>query len=505
MMLSDDVLKKCGLRYDPFSETAPLYLSENWEEQIDMLPQFIKYSDTLLLLLGEGGVGKTSFIQYFIKTQLSLDKVIVISGKTHRTISDLLKCFAIELGCPIDSDSALSYVQMLDKQLTFLSEGTQKILLIIDDADNMEASLQQACLQIIQAQHGEKKFMPVILVGTPLLENQLQQVLTPSTAKEYIYSLFLHPLSAEEVSLYLDFALGSAAISDKRPPLFSAEEVNELAQQSRGYLSELKKLAREKLVQKAQTLPSPLSGKIKWWVLCGLLIVLSLIVFQKLVQKNTAPAIPVLPAASEAVATPTLPPASTTPQTTTPAESAAPAVNTTPAASPTAGTAPVQNTNSPVSTVTAVIAPITAPKKATPVETGFIASPSPSKNPTPAKKTSLPATKKPTPVPTTFSNVMSQHLQKDAKTFAAISKKHYTIQLTASGNLRNINTFVQQLNANDTALILSRPRQKSDWYIVIQGNFETEEAAQSYLGTLKKDPKQKAFAKAWVRTYGSLG
>ena len=53
---------------DPFKRNMQdnVYISSTWEDYLDLFPQFTRYCNTLVLITGAEGVGKTTLIKQFI-------------------------------------------------------------------------------------------------------------------------------------------------------------------------------------------------------------------------------------------------------------------------------------------------------------------------------------------------------------------------------------------------------------------------------------------------------
>ena len=68
--------------HDPFSATQgnTFFIPPTWEEYLDVLPQFARYCNSLLLITGTPGVGKSTLIDLFIKQNLTDYEVIFLSA-----------------------------------------------------------------------------------------------------------------------------------------------------------------------------------------------------------------------------------------------------------------------------------------------------------------------------------------------------------------------------------------------------------------------------------------
>ena len=58
--------------HDPFATNLEnlFFIPTTWEEYLDVMPQFARYCNSLLLITGTAGVGKSTLTNYFLLGKL---------------------------------------------------------------------------------------------------------------------------------------------------------------------------------------------------------------------------------------------------------------------------------------------------------------------------------------------------------------------------------------------------------------------------------------------------
>ena len=165
--------------HDPFSATQgnTFFIPPTWEEYLDVLPQFSRYCNSLLLITGAPGVGKSTLIDLFIKQNLTDYEVIFLSAADCPGTEYLLQLLHEKFNAPYDENSILPISEQLTAQLDFLQQNKTPRLLIIKDAEQLPLDMRQACLQIVQQQSALATCLPVILVGNEQLPSQFNAII----------------------------------------------------------------------------------------------------------------------------------------------------------------------------------------------------------------------------------------------------------------------------------------------------------------------------------------
>ncbi|MSP52909.1 MAG: hypothetical protein EXR81_01485 [Gammaproteobacteria bacterium] len=493
--------RRYGFNRDPFSESAQKeffvpekFVPASWEEYLGLLPQFARFCDTLLLIMGRSDVGKSTLINLFTHDQPPDTDIFALRATDCPNAHHFLKLLNQRYGAPYDASNQAPASEQLHQQLEFLREHKASRLLIIDEADKLPLDMRQLCLQIIQQQNALTTCLPIILVGEDNLSDQMHALLTPTTAQKCLYSIHVEPFSEDETEQYLRWCCTQASkATDKGVSFpFSPEEVATIFQQSNGVIGTINPIAQRLLSNRTKpgfTLPPYLQGKVVWW--CGAIIVITilLIVYQQLTKPS---------ALDEMISSPA----------TTPVAATHPAPNA-PMATPKTDTAPAPST-----------APNPAPTHATPSQgasgedlphsdavPAAPQTPAPAPAPIPVAPAAMtPAIVPPAPVTSKkenanlFNQTMGTALQEHQARVLHTPPNHYTLQLVASPNLHQVQKFILQHQLASVALIVPTERDGKFFYIVLYGNFPTRAIAAKEQAHLHKTKN----IQPWLRTYKSV-
>ena len=533
--------KARGFDRNPFTlgDSNELFMCSTWEEYLDLLPQFVRFCNSLLLVMGAPGVGKTTLLRQFIAHDSEHRQTLFIKAQDCPTIEQLLTLLHQQYDAPLSTEDDTIPTLQLDAQLYYLQHHKKPRLLVIDNAEQMSLSLRQACLQIVQQQSVVNTCLPVVLLGQPVLKEQFNALLTPTTAKECLHYLRVAPFDREQTRHYLLWCCKVAGHHGKTAPLTDTD-IDAIYRASQGVLSHINAEAIKHFEQQPNAqhfaLSAPARKKLYWWG--GVLVAIAALLWlYKWISEPTP--IAITPSVSMHTTT-AVPPQSTAPSATTQQNSATQvgdAVIKNDAVTPnTATPKPAAVTPTPVpehapdapgvQTPAPVGAPATAPN-ASPAIAPSTPAPTATAAPAPAIPAATPA---PTVTPSmtlkektkpaaraqktaprqhatkthrapVFEQVMSEKLRAQQQRIRAMNPAHYTLQLIAVTNVRDAQKFILAHNIEETALIALTQRDGKDWYIVIDGAFPTAAAAKQNAALLGPKLKQ---VKPWPRTYKSI-
>ncbi len=474
--------KSHGFITDPFSlgDNEKFFISPDWEEYLDLLPQFVRFCNTLLLVTGEKNVGKSALISQFTREKLNGTQSISINASECSGIEYLLELLHKNYGAPLAEDASISASTQLDKQLDYLKQNNQQRLLIIDDAEQLPLDMRQACLQIIQQQTPVSTCLPIILIGDTTLTAQFNALLTPTTAKECLHDIYINPLNLEQTSAYLKWCCLSTNGPRQNFP-FSEEQIETLYTNSKGAIGSINAAAQQLLQQDSNETTfhwqQLLKGKTLWWMITIVIIIALLYLYQFINQP---------PELSKTFTKPLTMREGQQPKPNKDYQVANAIVKSQPAA---ATQVPVTQAQ-PVSQKPTM--PTPAPQKL-PVKTQH-------KEVHVVKMASKPAVRK-NKTSSLFTSVMSERLILQKQRILKIDPKSYSLQLVAGQNLPAIQKFILNHRLQETALIAKVTKQSKTWYIVIYGVFPSAQAAKQ--GTKLLPPSLQA-QKPWPRSYKSI-
>lgn len=161
----------------------------HWGQCLELLSHLCQYSDSILLVTGQSGMGKSA-----LKQALKLN------------ISDRVIFCEIDASVDLDSDRLLQKIENgFDNALK--RHNTDKInelemVLLIDDAHKLPIDSIAALLQLKQTM-GTQKTIHLVLFARPELEARIQRSPFKDKFNEQVHTIDLEPLTLNEVGSFL--------------------------------------------------------------------------------------------------------------------------------------------------------------------------------------------------------------------------------------------------------------------------------------------------------------
>lgn len=454
---------------NPFAEKKPadFFVSNTWNEYLDLLPQFLRYCNSLVIIDGQQGVGKTSLVNLFISENDGDANVVFIDADACSSSIELLNLLHQHFAAPYDPESTIDISEQIEAQLNYLKLNKAPRMLIIDNAHLLPLDVRQACLQITQQQTSLETCLPIILIGDDTLEKHFKALLTSKTAQSSLHIMHLPAFNLTDTGDYLQSSLEKVGEQKECSP-FSDEDVETIYNASHGVVEKINLSASNLLTVKLEHKPatSLLPKKLIWWAVTLVVIVILLFLYRYVSQP---------------------PPLTTTFKTPIALRNPAPATK-------------------PTTTQVGNMVVHTEPQK--PVAT----------QPQPAKASPVKATPVPLNVnkpiqhkpskharvhakPDLFTRIMQQKLALEKKRVLGISAKHYTLQLMASNNLHAVEKFIVQHQLQATAMVVKITHHQTPLYIVLFGIFANRQQA---IDNLQQIDPQLQRLKPWPRSYASI-
>jgi general secretion pathway protein A len=210
-----------GLSREPFS-LAPdprfLYMSERHREALAHLLYGVRGGGGFVLLTGEIGAGKTTVARCFLE-QLPPHCVVAYIFNPCLSVIELLQTVCSEFGLPT-LPSGASVKTHVDALNSFLLEAHAKgrhALLVIDEAQALEAPLLEQLRLLTNLETSERKLLQIILIGQPELRTMLAEPGLEQLAQRVIARYHLGPLTTAETRQYVEHRLAVAGLRGPVP------------------------------------------------------------------------------------------------------------------------------------------------------------------------------------------------------------------------------------------------------------------------------------------------
>ncbi|HIJ96938.1 MAG TPA: AAA family ATPase [Desulfuromonadales bacterium] len=223
-----------SLTFKPF-ELLPdprfIYFSASYKKALTYLDYGIRERSGFILLTGEVGSGKTTLIRDLLSKHYEhviLSKIF----NTCVTSEQLLAMINDDFGLPTQGKDKITLIRDLNAFLVEqYSHGNQPIL-IIDEAQNLDAPLLEEVRMLSNLETADSKLLQIILVGQPEMRKTLAAPGLRQLRQRININCHLKALSREEVEEYVLHRLSVAG--NPTAVIFSPDSLEVIYRYSRG-------------------------------------------------------------------------------------------------------------------------------------------------------------------------------------------------------------------------------------------------------------------------------
>ena len=198
-----------GLSEPPFLLTPDpkfLYLSKAHSRAITFMEYAITNRDGFALITGEIGSGKTTLISKLLKG-LDEDTIIARIYHTHVDSIEFLQVLLEEFGVTKQGSTKVALLNQINHFLIDSYSANKKIILIIDEAQNLSEKLLEEIRLLTDLETNNEKLMNLILVGQPELKETLSHARLEQLTQRVRFRFHIGPLSEEEMREYIQHRL----------------------------------------------------------------------------------------------------------------------------------------------------------------------------------------------------------------------------------------------------------------------------------------------------------
>ena len=502
-----DYRQRYGLAEDPFSDdySFPLFTGAGRRQVLDRLLHLCQFSNSLLVVVAEDGVGKTRVAHAFMDSLSEDDNLSFLPLKAGQSQRELLASIVedLELACAADA-SEPELIAALDNLMgADPLEDERLAVVVIDNAHLLGRDSLQTLVDLL-LRHPQQNALHFVLFGEPSLMTQLDNCTQEGLL---LNDFYLQPFSLAETVDYLNFRMEMADYLG--PEIFTETMVNPWWRQAQGQLRSIHSSAQERLLESVVAPKVPVELKRNLPVahilaisgLIALVAILFLYMDDEPATAELAQPAPVAPAVTGApdltrTDTPVKPLMQALPGTAaTSAPAAIPAPSVEDKQIP---LAELPVTPAPVTTTPATVAP-GVPAATQPEPTAPVAAAPEVREPAPEPKAKpQPSIQAPKPQATTPSPA---GLTSQEQAILGWPASSYTIQLLGVSTEKAARDYIAaQSNRNNLLLFKSR-RQGRDWFVVVTGRYASNQLARQAIAGL---PASQREAGPWPREVGAI-
>ncbi len=226
-------LEHFGLTEQPFRLTPDpsfVYWSKQHARAKAYMESTIWLADGFVVITGEIGSGKTTLIQSFL-SELGDDVIYAMVSQTQLSPSQFLQALLAEFGFrPFQARKA----ELLDMLNMFLVEQYgegKKVVLIIDEAQNLTQKVLEEIRLLSGIETHKEKVLRIILAGQPELKEKIESPRLKQLTQRVRLRFHLGPLTNREMREYIGHRLKVAGADAEE---IFAEECLDLIYQHTG-------------------------------------------------------------------------------------------------------------------------------------------------------------------------------------------------------------------------------------------------------------------------------
>jgi general secretion pathway protein A len=172
---------------------------------------YLKYGvyqrEGFIVFTGEVGSGKTTLVRTLLESLNSREVVAAHVVNTQFDCYELLHAICTAFHVEVPGPSKAQLLTTLDAFFTAVAAGGRRVLLIIDEAQNLGLKEVEELRMLSNFQLGHHALVQSFIVGQPGLRRMLQSSAMEQLRQRVIASCHLGPLSAAETRAYVEHRL----------------------------------------------------------------------------------------------------------------------------------------------------------------------------------------------------------------------------------------------------------------------------------------------------------
>jgi len=201
-----------NLQEQPFRLTPDpdfLYWSKQHARAKAYMESTIWLADGFVVITGEIGSGKTTLLQSFL-SELDDDVVYAVVSQTQLTPTQFLQAVLTEFGFKPFNKRKVELLDMLNMYLIEQYSNGKKVVLIVDEAQNLTHKVLEEIRLISGIETHKEKVLRIILAGQPELRETLNTPGLKQLVQRVRLRFHLGPLDHREMREYIEHRLSVA-------------------------------------------------------------------------------------------------------------------------------------------------------------------------------------------------------------------------------------------------------------------------------------------------------
>ena len=192
-----------------------LYLSKQHARAKAYMESTIWFTDGFVVITGEIGSGKTTLIETFLR-ELQPEVIVAQINQTQLSPTAFLQTVLVQFGFTPFNMKKPEVLATLNEFLIEQQAGGRKVLLIVDEAQNLNNRVLEEVRMLSGIETTKDKALRIILAGQPELNDKLNSRELVQLAQRVRLRFHLTALTRAETSAYIDHRLEVAGSQGRR-------------------------------------------------------------------------------------------------------------------------------------------------------------------------------------------------------------------------------------------------------------------------------------------------
>jgi len=210
-------LKHFKFDVPPFGLTPDpefVYWSKQHARAKAYMESTIWLSDGFVVITGEIGSGKTTLLQSFLG-ELDANVVYAVVSQTQLTPTQFLQSVLTEFGFKPFNKKKVELLDMLNMFLIEQYSAGKKVILIVDEAQNLSAKVLEEIRLLSGIETSKEKVLRIILAGQPELKDTLDSDTLKQLVQRVRLRFHLGALDQHDTQAYVEHRLKVAGCDTK--------------------------------------------------------------------------------------------------------------------------------------------------------------------------------------------------------------------------------------------------------------------------------------------------
>jgi general secretion pathway protein A len=193
-------LRELPFRLSP--DPAFLYLSKDHSRAKAYMESTVWFTDGFVIITGEIGAGKTTLIETFLR-ELEKDVMVAQVNQTQISAIEFLQIVLVQFGFKPFKMKKAELLSTLNNFLIEQYAAGRKVLLIIDEAQNLSHETLEEVRLLSGIETTKEKVLRIILAGQPELSDKLDSPDLVQLAQRVRLRFHLKALTPEDLHAYV--------------------------------------------------------------------------------------------------------------------------------------------------------------------------------------------------------------------------------------------------------------------------------------------------------------